>query len=424
MSKLNMVKKILQSNNILSNTNNSLKAIKIEEFLVNGKFFINYNANNKKIIENILLNILLKDTLHDCDVTIIKYILSNLNSNNIAELDTIRFIIDKLFIFKIENKRKDILNEIENLNITELTNYLNFFKTGSLSQSQVHGQQSQSQQFQSQVQGQQSQSQVQGQQSQQSQSQQFQGQCLIKSKGLINVGNSCYMSSVIQMLFSCNEYREFILNTQFSNDKLNALKEIFVKLNQTSSNISPIDYFNEYKILHTIVHMHQEGTSADPNEFLVEILNITPNKEIFKFCYISDLNNYIYILQLLVDKTLINKLNINNVNINELINLQHQIINSFINIPPENKYFIIQLPRTGVPVTNYLDYRLNFKENLIINNIIFYPIGIIIYVPGHYTYVTLCNGNIDWYYNDSTIDKNITENFIKTNSYIILYKRA
>lgn len=388
MSKLNMVKKILQSNNILSNTHNSLKAKKIEEFLINGNFFINYNTNNKKIIENILLGILLKDTLYDSDVTIVKYILSNLNSNNIAQLDTIRFIIDKLYIFKIENKRKDILIEIENLRITELTNYLNFFKTGSLSQGQVEG------------------------------------QCLIKSKGLINAGNSCYMSSVIQLLFSCNNYREFILDTQFNNDKLNALKEIFVKLNPTSSNISPIDYFNEYKRLHTIVDTHQEGTSADPNEFLTKILDITPNKEIFKFSYISNLNNYIYILQLLVDKTLINKLNINNVNINELINLQHQIINSFINIPPENKYFIIQLPRTGVPVTNYLDYRLNFKENLIINTIIFYPIGIIIYVPGHYTYVTLCNGNIDWYYDDSTISKNITEDYIKTNSYIILYKRA
>ena len=414
MSKLNMVKKILQSNNILSNTNNSLKAIKIEEFLVNGKFFINYNANNKKIIENILLNILLKDTLHDCDVTIIKYILSKLNSNNIAELDTIRFIIDKLFIFKIENKRKDILDEIENLGITELTNYLNFFKTGSV------GQQSQSQQS----------------QSQQFQGQQSQSQCLIKSKGLINENNHnlCYMSSVIQMLFSCNEYREFILDTQFNDDRLNALKEIFVKLNPTSSNISPIDYLDQYNRLYSIVPTSIQFQSADPGDFLDEILKISLNKEIFKFNYNSNLNYNLYILQLIIDRIEIDKLKIisTNISINKLIEIyQQQIINSF-NIPLENKYFIIQLPRSeghsmdssGGFIIHYLNYELNFKENLIINNITFYPIGIIIYVPGHYTYVTLCNGNIDWYYNDSSVDKNITEDYIKTNSYIILYKRV
>jgi hypothetical protein len=237
------------------------------------------------------------------------------------------------------------------------------------------------------------------------------------------------------MLFSCNEYREFILDTQFNDDRLNALKEIFVKLNPTSSNISPINYLDQYKRLHTIVQnqiqgiviVHQEGETGDPAEFLVQILNIIPdvNKEIFEFYYISNINNYLYILQLIFDRNDINKLNIYNININDLINIyQQQIINSFIDIPPENKYFIIQLPRTGSSVTNYLHYAFNFKENLIINNITFYPIGIVIYVPGHYTYVTLCNGNIDWYYNDSTVNKNITEDYIKTNSYIILYKRA
>ena len=405
MSKLNMVKKILQSNNILSNTNNSYKAINIEEFLVNGKFFINYNANNKKIIENILLIILLKDTLHDRDVTIIKYILSKLNSNNIAELDTIRFIIDKLFIFKIENKRKDILDEIENLGITELTNYLNFFKTGSLPQGQVHGH---------------------------GQSQQFQGQCLIKSKGLINGNNHnlCYMSSVIQMLFSCNEYRVFILDTQFNDDRLNALKEIFVKLNPTSSNISPIDYLDQYNRLYRIVPTSIQFQSADPGDFLDEILKISLNKEIFKFNYNSNLNSNLYILQLIIDRIEIDKLKIisTNISINKLIEIYQQQFN----IPLENKYFIIQLPRSeghsmdssGGFIIHYLNYELNFKENLIINNIIFYPIGIIIYNEEHYTYVTLCNGNIDWYYNDSTVNKNIAENDIRKKSYIILYKRV
>ena len=52
---------------------------------------------------------------------------------------------------------------------------------------------------------------------------------LSNSIGLQNCGNTCYMNSAIQMLYSINEIREYIINENMNNVILKNLKKYFWK---------------------------------------------------------------------------------------------------------------------------------------------------------------------------------------------------
>jgi len=76
------------------------------------------------------------------------------------------------------------------------------------------------------------------------------------SVGLENIGNSCYMNSALQMLYSINEYRDLIFNTKFTNDTIDILKQIFIliKFNNSTNYIKKHELINLYGNLYKEIY--------------------------------------------------------------------------------------------------------------------------------------------------------------------------
>jgi hypothetical protein len=109
----------------------------------------NYNNYSKKVIHNIISNILNKEDIADYEnntiYTILDTILSNILNSEIGDkdllyIDTILFIIDKLFLYGSINNdnKKDILNYIKNdiipntidyMCFSTIINYITFYET-------------------------------------------------------------------------------------------------------------------------------------------------------------------------------------------------------------------------------------------------------------------------------------------------------
>ena len=141
-SKKNMVKTMIKTNDYFEqqpiNIDNINKIIETS--------FVNYNNNNKRIIHNIISNILNKKTISDNEVTIINNIItkifSGINDNSgeskLIYYSTLIFLIDKIHLIKFdENKqgrcklKSSILNGItkENVDVDSkyIKNYINLY---------------------------------------------------------------------------------------------------------------------------------------------------------------------------------------------------------------------------------------------------------------------------------------------------------
>jgi hypothetical protein len=77
--------------------------------------FIEYNQYQKNVIHNIIFNILKKKIINDFEtfilVGIIKKIITRANNNNItlSHIDTLIYMLDKLFLYKFPDDKKKII---------------------------------------------------------------------------------------------------------------------------------------------------------------------------------------------------------------------------------------------------------------------------------------------------------------------------
>jgi len=124
----------------------------------------NYNNYSKKVIHNIISNILNKEIIEDYEYDVIENILNNIFENiknidkpnkDLLYIDTILFIIDKLFLYgSIDNNNKNkndildkIYNEIKDLNKKEsdyscfssIIGYITFYEESFNNISEIQG---------------------------------------------------------------------------------------------------------------------------------------------------------------------------------------------------------------------------------------------------------------------------------------------
>jgi ubiquitin C-terminal hydrolase len=298
--------------------------------------------------------------------------------------------------------------------------------------------------------------------------------CPIISKGMENFGNVCYMSSALQMLYSCKYFRDTILKLNIEsiqpsqNDKkvVESIKNIFEKLN-TKNNEKVINYQTEYDNFFKIVMKTESNNKIqqDSTEFLTNLLDI------FKECNISNIFNHVQktytyfnpknlntksptiesnaFLQIQLNKETNITSIINEYMEEETLNTPIQNGNVFrtlkiikISIPEDNKYLLINLKRfsyteitKNTGTKKFLSTKVEIENDIVISSVKYKLIGAIIYTGnnkgerGHYIYITFCENKIYYIYNDShamnatNIDDLRYKTLINTNAYIILYER-
>lgn len=86
----------------------------------------NYTQSNKKIIENIILNILNKKDIYPYEISILDHIIHQLSAEgdmNILKLSTLLLIIDKIYFIERDDI-KEIVEHLENIENKDIINYL------------------------------------------------------------------------------------------------------------------------------------------------------------------------------------------------------------------------------------------------------------------------------------------------------------
>ena len=105
-----------------------------------------------------------------------------------------------------------------------------------------------------------------------------------------------------------------------------------------------------------------------------------------------------------------------------------------IEIPSDNKYLIFQIRRFIYIDKNkvFLENSIEIDNKIIVSKVNYKLIGTVIYTGdgrmGHYIYITFCNGDIYYVYNDDNVitkdeDKNYYRSMLNKNAYLILYER-
>ena len=127
-----------------------------------------------------------------------------------------------------------------------------------------------------------------------------------KRTGLLNIGATCYINSLIQCLLSCDVFRDFILSKDYSNRITNS---------NENSNDKTVYLVKELESIFD--SMWIQGNSLNPRRFL-NTLNIK-----FDYIYVNEQNDIQEIFLLIINK--INeeiKMNYNelNPNINKILN--------------------------------------------------------------------------------------------------------
>jgi hypothetical protein len=119
-TKSKMIEDIIATNKILESCENG-KRINNDLLPYLNKYFEGkYTMNKKRALHNIISNILLKETLTEQGMNVIKTIISMLSSKfkedehtNYAIIDSIIFIIDKLYLVGLDKSREELLDIIK-----------------------------------------------------------------------------------------------------------------------------------------------------------------------------------------------------------------------------------------------------------------------------------------------------------------------
>ena len=86
--------------------------------------------------------------------------------------------------------------------------------------------------------------------------------------GLYNLGSTCYMSSVLQMLFYSKPFRKIVINSNFDENSAGYyLQELFIKMDE-SKDLEPLDTTNLAKVFDLDIKIQE-----DAQEFLLKLIN-------------------------------------------------------------------------------------------------------------------------------------------------------
>ena len=137
--------------------------------------------------------------------------------------------------------------------------------------------------------------------------------------GLVNLGNYCYLNSVIQVLYHTPEFNEYLKNVR----RINNIPESFltlelIKLNKTMN----------------------QNTRISPREFIVKMIDISRKKGREEFCF-GDQNDatefFYFIIENIHDS-------FNNIDKIDLLKTPYSIINNYLtNIEKKDSSIINKL---------------------------------------------------------------------------------
>ena len=287
---------------------------------------------------------------------------------------------------------------------------------------------------------------------------------IIPSKGIKNVGNSCYMNSVIQMLFSIKEFRDYLQKYKGDNINILSLKEIFGQLSDSSiptatTKVGSIGTYKQtaYSILCNLFS-GTEYEQEDAHVLLTYILDQFYHNSNIEKIFNSSEESYIVCNNNNNNKTndpsLILNLPITSENIqNNLFDYMKpeqtdeklelckdntgkhkgtQFLN--IKIGDNQKYLFLELKRYEFDKNSYKTTKINnsidILEEIIIDQNRFRLTGVVLHEgptpnSGHYIYVQLDDAgkNVQTVYDDESVRTSLTEDSLKTESYILLYRK-
>lgn len=114
---------IINNNSKLKNENLSINKFNIK--------FLNFTKSEKFRIDNIISTILLKEKINDNDMTLLRNIFSNLNTEDLDVLksSSLMHMIDKVYLIK-RQQENDFNKMFEELNNYDLKNYYEIIKNG------------------------------------------------------------------------------------------------------------------------------------------------------------------------------------------------------------------------------------------------------------------------------------------------------
>jgi ubiquitin C-terminal hydrolase len=183
---------------------------------------------------------------------------------------------------------------------------------------------------------------------------------ITKHKGIHNIGNTCYMNSVIQGLFSINAFRNYLLDKNYTkylynnikkklnqNDiydeniinklqkysLINALSELFEELNNNNNSTNPINPIIFKKVIGMHIPNFIGNTQEDGHEFLFQLLDHV-HTEIVQCVNVNiSSNTDKNIKQLINDKLKNNTNNTNNISVDAFAKWKELIENNYSIIP-------------------------------------------------------------------------------------------
>jgi hypothetical protein len=256
------------------------------------------------------------------------------------------------------------------------------------------------------------------------------------------------MSVSIQLLFSCDDFRKFIIDNdlnkftniykKLTNEKNSHIilpkdsKEIFKNIKNIfnklviKSNNKPIRYHDIYRSLYRYIFSAKTELYKQQDViFFLQLILVHLRIDIFNFTLIQKKSNNIFnrnINQILIlNEFNENKKRIEPSTLQDIINYNTKLTNnrSSINIDDTiNKYIIINLNRGGNDYSTLNNNSIFINKEINITDKRYFLIGSIIKIgdqdSGHYIYITFdSNGKIYKVYDDSNISNN---------TYVYIYK--